>query len=382
MIAGKQEQVYSQKARGLELLESYLKENLPGKLKTPLQDQLILEYDNRSDVIKLKTGSSPKHLLSPCNLPVKIFPGPSRNTLQIETECFQQMNKVPEEIDILIGAFSNNLVMNSSGQNNHHPGSKYSFHAYIQESTARIFQYNAYSICEIHREEGYKVVIKTTIFSYDDFYSDLYREKLADYLAELAHIKFHFNNIICYLFELFRNDFITRLRKNHFNREEFPVVHDIFQIIMKLNSIIEENEAEFRKTNQFRVRPGYGYDDFHLDQVDGSTRHSLQSLIHHMMFEEDIFYPWYLNDEQIDQLAYHIEMFPYKLFEPSQQSDKNHEVQKMLDYIYAECLEFAAIKLFSKGFDTIDVYAQYLSEPILQRIAVQCSKNEPLDFNS
>ncbi|MFP4289094.1 MAG: hypothetical protein ACLFQS_07530, partial [Bacteroidales bacterium] len=344
------------------------------KLKLPLKDQLILEYMDEKQLLKLTTGSSQKHLFIPCNRPVKIYPGTSRNTMQIEAEFFQDTEGVAKEMDERIEKFSQNLIATNSENIDRTTVSKYSLQSYIQEITSRYFQYNGYSAIEVYNEQGYKVLIKTTIFSYDDFYSDLYRKKLRGFLAELAHIKFHFSNLTACVFKLFQQKSLAYQRKNYVNGEEISLIDDLLPIIIKLNNMIEVNEDEFRKTNRFRVRPGYGYDDFNLDHIDGSSPHSLQSLVHHMMFEEDIFYPYYLNDEQIEQLAFHIEMYPYKLFAPSSRSHNASEIQKMLDTVYAECVEFVAVKLFSKGFDVVDVYAQYLSDPMLDRIAAQCAE--------
>ncbi|MFW6275297.1 MAG: hypothetical protein ACOC2M_01530, partial [bacterium] len=292
MIIRKQERENKQNKKGIEQLEIYLRENLPAKLKLPLKDQLILEYMDEKKLLKLTTGSSQKHLFMPGNLPIKIYPGPSPNTLHIETEFFHETKRFPKEMDKRIENFSQELIIPNNGNNRDKQFSKYSLQSYVREITYRFFQYNGYSAVEVHNEKKYKVLMKTTIFSYDDFYSDLYRKKLTGFLAELAHIKFHFNNITAYIFKLFQQDFLTYQRKNYVNEEPITLIDDILQIIIKLNNIIETNEEEFRKTNRLKVRPGYGYDDFNLDHIDGSSIHSLQSLIHHMMFEEDIFYPY------------------------------------------------------------------------------------------
>ncbi|QEP41788.1 hypothetical protein D5085_00675 [Ectothiorhodospiraceae bacterium BW-2] len=56
--------------------------------------------------------------------------------------------------------------------------------------------------------------------------------------------------------------------------------------------IIFMQDLDYYKNNpnlNFKVRPGYGYNKFYLDWVDGSYDMSLQALIHFIMFERNLF---------------------------------------------------------------------------------------------
>ena len=76
-------------------------------------------------------------------------------------------------------------------------------------------------------------------------------------------------------------------------------IRDIYieRINKILDKIIKENTDKGSPENDFKVRPGYGYDKFYLTWVEGSYDMSLQSLIHYIMYEEGI-YKEFLTKEQ------------------------------------------------------------------------------------
>ena len=67
-----------------------------------------------------------------------------------------------------------------------------------------------------------------------------------------------------------------------------------------LDKIIDDNLDSFKENNSFQVRPGYSYDNFYLDRVQGAYEGSLNGLIHHIMFEDGI-YKNILTDEQFER---------------------------------------------------------------------------------
>ena len=67
-----------------------------------------------------------------------------------------------------------------------------------------------------------------------------------------------------------------------------------------LDGIIDAHVNQFRKNDSFKVRPGYGYDKFYLDSIDGSYDMSLQGLIHYIMYEEGIYRKILSNSQYAD----------------------------------------------------------------------------------
>jgi len=131
-------------------------------------------------------------------------------------------------------------------------------------------------------------------------------------------------------------------------------LEEIVKIITKiLDNIIEEYKEEFRETGSFKVTPGYGYDKFYLDWVEGSYDMSLYSLIHYIMYEEGI-YKKILTDEQYKKLEELIEEYPESIYGPDM--DEDPELVEKLDAIYDESISFVEEKLTSLGFDVKGVF--------------------------
>ena len=68
-----------------------------------------------------------------------------------------------------------------------------------------------------------------------------------------------------------------------------PEQNESDYILAVLDKIIDDHLDHFKKSNEFKVRPGYSYDKFYLDRVQGSFDQSLNGLIHHIMFEDGIY---------------------------------------------------------------------------------------------
>lgn len=127
-----------------------------------------------------------------------------------------------------------------------------------------------------------------------------------------------------------------------------------------LNKIVENNAESFKKEDSFEVRPGYGYDKFYLDWIDGDYDMSLQGLIHHIMYEEGI-YEEILDDDQFQELKSLIENSPEAIYGLDMDDDDFEEIQcEILDCVYSDAIEFVGKKLRGLGFDVEETFAEYL----------------------
>ena len=135
----------------------------------------------------------------------------------------------------------------------------------------------------------------------------------------------------------------------------------IQQVIDTLDKIITDNINHFREEGDFKVRPGYGYDKFYLDWVDGSYGMSLQSLIHYIMYEDGI-YKKILNKNQYARLIHVVNEQPESIFGADESIDENYSQLQydFLDYFYYTPIKFVYDKLTSLGFDVSDAFCEYL----------------------
>ena len=135
----------------------------------------------------------------------------------------------------------------------------------------------------------------------------------------------------------------------------------IQQVIDTLDKIITANIDHFREEGNFKVRPGYGYDKFYLDWVDGSYDMSLQSLIHYIMYEDGI-YKKILNKNQYARLLHVVNEQPESIFGADESIDENYSQLQydFLDYFYYTPIKFVYDKLTSLGFDVSDAFCEYL----------------------
>ena len=133
------------------------------------------------------------------------------------------------------------------------------------------------------------------------------------------------------------------------------------EVINVLDRIIQDNIASFDEHSGYKVRPGYGYDKFYLDFVDGSYDMSLQSLVHYIMYE-DGHYQKFLNKSQYARLIHIVHQYPESIFGLDEDLDNNYEqIQyELIDRVYAASIKFVAITLINSGFDVRSTFADYL----------------------
>ena len=125
------------------------------------------------------------------------------------------------------------------------------------------------------------------------------------------------------------------------------IVKDVCNILEKI--ISNHSEEIFEEQGSFKVRPGYGYDKFFIDKIDGSYDMSLQGLIHYILYEENL-YEKFLNEKQIKDLNYTINEFPKSIYTPNENDDNYEQVQyKYLDVIYNRAIRFVGNKLLEEG---------------------------------
>ena len=88
-----------------------------------------------------------------------------------------------------------------------------------------------------------------------------------------------------------------------------------------LENIIEKNSDDFIKNSSFKVRPGYGPDKFYLDKANQDYESSLENLIHHILFEEEL-YNHFLNGRQLDNCKNVIENEPDSIYRPDLEDEE------------------------------------------------------------
>ena len=129
-----------------------------------------------------------------------------------------------------------------------------------------------------------------------------------------------------------------------------------------LNEIIEFNIDSFRKEESFKVRPGYCYDKFYLDWVDGSDDMSLESLIYYIMYEEGI-YAEILNEAQYKELESVIKEYPDAIYVLDEESENYENIQyNIIQPVYKESIMFVGNKLIELGFDVKEIFSGYLPD--------------------
>ena len=128
-------------------------------------------------------------------------------------------------------------------------------------------------------------------------------------------------------------------------------------ITNKLDEIITSNIPSL-KTGNFQVRPGYSYDNFFLDKIEGSYDESLQGLIHHIMFKDSI-YKKILSKAQLEECQSVVQNEPENIYSPSGDNKDDEEIQEILDDIYWDSISFVANKFEELGIDN-SAFTDYL----------------------
>ena len=133
------------------------------------------------------------------------------------------------------------------------------------------------------------------------------------------------------------------VKKIHLNLEKF------------FDMLIENHEDYFREENTFKVRPGVAYDKFYINQIEGSYDMSLQGLIHHYLWENEL-YHLFLSDEELETCEQVVNEQPEYIFGPD-----SAETQEIIDEIQAKAIVFVGKKLIKLGFDVEQDFESYLS---------------------
>jgi hypothetical protein len=134
------------------------------------------------------------------------------------------------------------------------------------------------------------------------------------------------------------------------------IVRKVTKILDKI--IIENAQSLFQ--GDFLVRPNIGYDKFYLNHVDGSYDMSLQSLIHYILAEENI-YDQILNEDQFARCMKVTKEEPEAIYYPEGDSDEDLEVQEMLDTIYYKSISYTGKKLIAMGLNVFHDFKDYLN---------------------
>ena len=131
-------------------------------------------------------------------------------------------------------------------------------------------------------------------------------------------------------------------------------------ISKKLIEIIYDNLDSLHE-GDFKIRPGYGYDKFYLNRVDGAYDMSLQGLIHYILYEE-LIYRDILNLDQYAKCRLVIQNHPESIYYPDGDSDDDLDLQDLLDGIYFESIIFVGKKLNSLGLDVKHYFRDYIDD--------------------
>lgn len=130
-------------------------------------------------------------------------------------------------------------------------------------------------------------------------------------------------------------------------------------IYQRLFGIIYENFDAIQDKKDYQLRPGYGYNKFYINKVEGGYKDSLHSLIHYILFE-DLIYRDILNDDQYDQCMAVINNQLYEIYYPRGDSDEDIDVKGLLDYIYKRTIFKIAQFLILIGLDVRYDFRNYL----------------------
>jgi len=123
----------------------------------------------------------------------------------------------------------------------------------------------------------------------------------------------------------------------------------IFKVILELENIFDTDKEYYleHENVNFKVRPGYGYDKFYLDWVDGSYDMSLQSLVNFILYEEKL-YKKFLSKEAYKEVAMVVKNYPETIPDIS---DKHEIEQRMIDDITWKACVFMGCKFKKANLD-------------------------------
>jgi hypothetical protein len=144
------------------------------------------------------------------------------------------------------------------------------------------------------------------------------------------------------------------------NNKMLTVDEIVRQVVKILDKIIIEN-SESLSQGDYLVRPGYGYDKFYLNHVDGSFDLSLYSLIHWILYEEKI-YKNFLNEKHYRHCLDVIKNNPEAIYSPGGNSIEDNELQDVLDSIYFKSIVFVGKKMNSMELEGGYYFRDYLND--------------------
>jgi len=139
----------------------------------------------------------------------------------------------------------------------------------------------------------------------------------------------------------------------------------ISKVTKILDKIISENTQSLLQ-GDFLVRPNYGYQKFYLNWVSGSYDMSLNSLVHYILAEKNI-YKQILNEYQYTKCMKVIKNEPEAIYYPDGDSVEDLEVQEMLDTIYYKSISYTGKKLIAMGLNVFHDFKDYLNNSDYQR---------------
>jgi len=128
-------------------------------------------------------------------------------------------------------------------------------------------------------------------------------------------------------------------------------------IYQKVFDIIYDNFDKIQDMKNYRLRPGYGYNRFFINKVEGEC--SLQSLIQYILLEDQVFKD-ILSDYQYDRCTEVIKSQRYAIYYPEGDSDEDIEVKELLNYIYNRSIFMIAQYLILIGLDVRYDFRKYL----------------------
>ena len=120
--------------------------------------------------------------------------------------------------------------------------------------------------------------------------------------------------------------------------EVFDMAMIVDEVNIELSRIISESADEFNSSEQVKVRPGYGPDKFYLDKIDGSYDSSLQSLIHHILWEKNLYHK-FLTKRQLMDAERVIQEEPDSIYRPDLDDESTSEEEFQQDEALDESLD-------------------------------------------
>ncbi len=130
----------------------------------------------------------------------------------------------------------------------------------------------------------------------------------------------------------------------------------IKRVIEILGSIIDDNHPN--DSDSFKVRPDYGYAKYYLTHVEGDYDMSLHSLIHYILYEEQL-YNKFLTSKRLNDVKEVIKEYPESIYSPDCDEEGYEIVQDSLDWIYYKTISFVGKRLKELGYD-VSEFDDYL----------------------